>query len=88
MVHDVAAELRGKGYRVYVEGQNTLRVRGKGGAVLGGKPDLVAIKGDTAKIIECKTGRPRTSDSLQVRPYMYLLGEWSTHPARGIASAS
>lgn len=83
MVHDVAAELRARGYPVYLEAQNTIRVRGHGGAVLVGKPDIVAVKGDTAIIVDCKTGNPRTSDSLQVRLYMYLLGKFSTHPARG-----
>lgn len=82
MVHDVAAELRNEGFTVYLEDQNTIRVRGQGGAVLVGKPDIVAVKGDTAIVVECKTGQPRTSDSLQVRLYMYLLSEWSTHPAR------
>jgi len=82
MVHDCAAEFRAEGYEVYLEGQNTLRVRGQGGAVLGGKPDLVAVMDETAVVVECKTGNPRTSDSLQVRLYMYLLSEWSTHPAR------
>jgi hypothetical protein len=83
MVHDVAAEYREAKYKVFLEGQNTLRVRGHGGAVLVGKPDIVAVKYDTAVIVDCKTGQPRTSDSLQVRLYMHLLGEWSTHPARG-----
>jgi predicted RecB family nuclease len=83
MVHDVAAEFRAAKYEVFLEGQNTLRVRGHGGAVLVGKPDIVAVKGDTAVIVDCKTGRPKVSDSLQVRLYMYLLSEWSTHPARG-----
>jgi RecB family exonuclease len=82
MVHDVAAEFRAAGYEVFLEDQNTIRVRGQGGAILGGKPDIVAVKGDTAIIIDCKTGQPRTNDSLQVRLYMYLLSEWSMHPAR------
>lgn len=83
MVHDCAAEFRARGFTVHLESQNTLRVRGQGGAILGGKPDIVAVKGDTAIVVDCKTGSPKTSDSLQVRLYMYLLGEWSTHPARG-----
>ncbi len=83
MVHDVATEFRAKGFTVYLESQNTLRVLGQGGAVLVGKPDIVAVKGDTAIVVDCKTGQPRTSDSLQIRLYMHLLGEWSTHPARG-----
>ncbi len=44
--------------------------------------DIVAVKGDTAIVVECKIGQPRTGDSLQVRLYMYLLSEWSTHPAK------
>lgn len=83
MVHDVVSEYRAAGYDVYVEGQNELRVLGRRGAVLVGKPDIVAIKGGTAIVVDCKTGNPRTSDSLQVRLYMHLLAEWSTHPARG-----
>jgi CRISPR/Cas system-associated exonuclease Cas4 (RecB family) len=82
MVHDVAAEYQAAGFWVYLEGQNSIRVKGSGGAVLAGKPDLIAVKGDTAIVVDCKTGQPRTSDSLQVRLYMYLLSEWSTHPAR------
>lgn len=82
MLHEVAAEYRAGGYTVYLESQNTMRVRGSGGAILGAKPDLIAVKGDTAIVVDCKTGKPRTSDSLQVRLYMYLLGQWSTHPAR------
>ncbi len=74
MVHDTAAEFRAKDFTVYLEEQNALRVRGQGGAVLVGKPDIVAVKGDTAVVVECKSGQPRTSDSLQVRLYMYLLG--------------
>lgn len=83
MVHDVAGEFRARGYKVYLEDQNTIRVRGSGGAVLVGKPDIVAVKGDTAIVTDCKTGEPRTRDTLQVRLYMYLLGAWSTHPAKG-----
>ena len=47
-----------------------------------GRPDVVAVKGNTAVIVDCKTGALKTSDSLQVRLYVYLLSEWSTHPAR------
>ena len=83
MVHDAACDLKDGGYQVFLEEQNLVRVRGKGGAVLAGKPDIVAIKGDTALVVECKTGEPRTRDTLQTRLYLHLLGEWSTHPARG-----
>ena len=82
MLHDTATEFRERGHRVFLEGQNILRVQGQNGAILGAKPDLVAVKDDTAVIVDCKTGKPRASDSLQVRIYMYLLGRWSSHPAR------
>ncbi len=82
MVHDCASDFRAEGYEVYLEGQNSIRVRGSGGAVLVGKPDIVAVQDDTAVIVECKTGQPKTGDSIQVRLYMYLLSEWSTHPAK------
>ena len=81
MLHRTAAEFRLRGYQVYLETQNSLRIRGTGGAVLGAKPDLIAVKGDTAIVADCKTGQPRASDSLQVRVYMYLLSKWSAHPA-------
>lgn len=82
MVHDTAAELRASCFKVYLEDQNTMRVRGQGGAVLGCKPDIVAVRDETALVVDCKTGNPRASDTLQVRLYMHLLGEWSTHPAK------
>ena len=58
MLHDTAAEYRARGYEVYLEAQNTIRVRGRGGAILGAKPDLVAVKEDTAIVVDCKTGNP------------------------------
>lgn len=82
MLHATAAEFRVRGYKVYLEAQNTIRIRGRNGAILGAKPDLIAVKGDTAIIVDCKTGKPRTRDSLQVRLYMFLLSRWSTYPAR------
>lgn len=82
MVHDAASEFRSAGCAVYIEAQSSLRIRGQHGAVLAGKPDIVAVKGDTAVVVDCKTGIPKASDSLQTRLYMYLLKEWSLHPAR------
>ena len=44
------------GYTVYVENQNSFRLRGRQ-ATLGGKPDLIAVKNADAVIIDAKTGR-------------------------------
>ena len=61
-----------KGYSALTEGQNHFTLRGDS-AVLAGKPDLVARKGDGVKIIDAKTGRPSPADApagddLHVRP--------------------
>ena len=61
-----------KGYSVLTEGQNHFNLRGNS-AVLAGKPDLVARKGDEATVIDAKTGRPSPPDAVQVMIYMYAL---------------
>ena len=40
---------------------------------LGGKPDLIAKKGNSCRIIDIKTGQPRASDHVQVMLYMYAV---------------
>lgn len=61
------------GYQVFVEDENAFRRRGKTGIVVSGKPDLLAIKEGHGVIEDCKTGRPRYSDQLQVLVYLLLL---------------
>jgi hypothetical protein len=61
------------GTEVRVEEQNRFRYRHPSGAVLAGKPDILAIVGGEAVVLDCKTGRPRLSDRLQVQIYMALL---------------
>ena len=83
MVRDHAERLRGEGYEIYLEGQNAFRMRGSDGTTLAGKPDIVAVRGGAAKVVDCKTGNPKTSDQLQVLVYMLTLPH--THPAcRGL----
>ena len=68
-----ARESREKlGYTVYTENQNSFRLRGKF-ATLAGKPDLIAVKGNDAVIIDAKTGRPSPHHSIQVLTYMYAV---------------
>ena len=73
LLHARADELRAQGYSVYLEGQNDFRLKGRGGAPLAGKAAIVAIKGDDACVIDCKTGAGRHSDKLQVLLYMLSL---------------
>ena len=60
------------GYTVYTENQNSFRLKGKV-ATLAGKPDLIAVKGQDAVIIDAKTGRPSPHHSVQVLTYMYAV---------------
>ena len=61
-----AAEMR-------VEGRNSFKYRHASGAILAGKPDLLALGDGDALVLDCKTGRPKTSDRVQVQIYMAAL---------------
>lgn len=67
-----AAELRADGWLVKVEDEGSFRVKGELGD-LSGKPDIVAMKGDVALVIEAKSGKRRRSDHFQVLLYMLFL---------------
>ena len=56
-----------------VEGPNSFKYRYVSGAVIAGRPDIIALDGGTALVCDCKTGRPRTADRIQVTIYLYLL---------------
>jgi len=66
-------QLLDDGYEVHIEDENAFKRIGKTGIVVSGKPDIFAIKEDVGVIEDCKTGRPRTSDQIQVLVYMLLL---------------
>ena len=69
-------ELRGnwesQGYSVLREDQNHFAPRGSS-AVLAGKPDLVARKGEEVSVIDAKTGQTSPAHVVQVMLYMYSL---------------
>ena len=60
------------GHAVFVEGQNTFRLRGKT-ATLAGRPDLVVLDDRDATIIDVKTGQERPWQRVQVMVYQYAL---------------
>jgi PD-(D/E)XK nuclease superfamily len=66
-------ELARGGATVQVESQNSFQYRRPGGVTLAGKPDIVALDDTTATVVDCKTGRPKISDQIQVQIYMYVL---------------
>ena len=73
LVNARRAQLLDEGYTVHIEDENAFKRIGQTGIVVSGKPDILAIKDDVGVIEDCKTGRPRTSDQLQVLVYMLLL---------------
>ena len=82
MVRARAAALKAEGYTVFVEDQNKVTLKGRA-ATLGGVPDLVAVRGAEALVVDCKSGKQRDSDSFQVLTYMRVLP--ITHAAcRGV----
>ena len=60
------------GYTVHTENQNAFRLRGRS-ATMAGKPDLIALKGSDAVIIDAKTGKPGPAHTIQVMTYMYAV---------------
>ena len=60
------------GYTVFTENQNSFRLRGRA-ATLAGKPDLIALKGSDAVIIDAKTGKPGPAHTIQIMTYMYAV---------------
>lgn len=67
-----AEAYRESGWVVRVEDEGEFKLNGKG-ADLAGKPDLVAIKGGVAEVVDAKSGRRRASDHWQVLIYMFAL---------------
>ena len=72
LLNQQKAERAGGASRVFVEGQNAFRVKGKA-ATLAGKPDLVVLDGRDATIIDVKTGREQAWHRVQVMIYQYAL---------------
>jgi CRISPR/Cas system-associated exonuclease Cas4 (RecB family) len=65
-------QLEADGWTVTVENQNEFKLEGAT-AIVAGKMDLVAVKGDRVLVVDGKTGRERESDIWQVLIYLYAL---------------
>lgn len=68
-------ELKAEGYKVYVEDENSFKIVGQDNktATVAGKADIVAIKGEQVIVEDCKTGKKKDADLIQVLAYMMLL---------------
>lgn len=78
----VQNDLDDQGFEVLTEKQNSFNIRGSSGAMLGGKPDLVAISEGQWTVYDVKTGQPKASDQAQVMIYMYALPHWNRFRGR------
>lgn len=67
-----ARQLRNDGYDVYIEDENRFAVQGCSGAIVAGKPDILALRDGVAYLEDCKTGKKRGSDHVQVAIYKLL----------------
>lgn len=65
-------ELQRDGWTVSTEEQNEFKLKGAT-AIVAGKPDLVAVKGDRVLVVDGKTGRERESDIWQVLIYLFAV---------------
>ena len=82
MLSKKRVQLEEEGWTVTVEEQNKFMLEGNSGGKLAGKADIVAVKNGVGKVIDCKTGTPRTSDVAQVQIYMFALSRQDKY--RGI----
>jgi len=72
LLRQTRREYESKGYRVFTQNQNMIRLQGRT-SMLSGTPDLVAVGDETSIVIDLKTGQPLTSHVIQVLIYMYAL---------------
>ena len=72
LLNKMSVDWGANGYSVFVEGQNSMALRGRS-TTLAGKPDLIARKGDTVIIVDAKTGRPNLAHGVQVMTNMFTL---------------
>jgi predicted RecB family nuclease len=82
-LRELNRELRNRGEEVSVENENSIKYVPMTGVTVAGKPDLISTAGSVATIYDVKTGQPKTSDTIQVMIYMYLV-PWTVPKYRGI----
>ncbi len=72
-LNEVSAALEAEGRTVLTERQNHFNLRGSSGAMLAGRPDLVALENEHGVVHDVKTGQPSVADHAQLMIYMYAL---------------
>jgi hypothetical protein len=78
-----AEKQREQGFEVRVEDENGFRVEGQSGTTIAGKPDLAIFAEDSVTYEDCKTGKRRDSDHIQVLLYAMLTRKYLKSPISG-----
>lgn len=68
----IVAQLKTDGWAVTLEHQNAFKLTGKS-AILAGKPDIIARKGERVRVLDAKTGQPALKDWIQVAIYLIVI---------------
>ena len=72
LLNEKKSQWEARRQKVYVEGQNSFRLRGQS-ATLAGRPDLIVVRSNDALIIDVKAGREQPAHFVQIMIYMYAL---------------
>lgn len=72
LLSKVRDKYRADGYTVFVESQNEFKLTGAAGT-LAGKPDLIALRGRSAVVIDVKAAKPKMAHTVQVMLYMWAV---------------
>ena len=72
LLNEQKTQWEARGQDVYVEGQNSFRLRGQS-ATLAGRPDLIVVRNHDALIIDIKAGQKQPSHYVQIMIYIYAL---------------
>jgi hypothetical protein len=78
LVRKTRKKLESDGYKVLIEDQNSIKAKFVDDeavlqATISAKPDIVAFREDENLTIDCKTGKTKNSDQIQVLLYMKYL---------------
>ena len=72
LLNEKKSQWEARSQDVYVEGQNSFRLRGQS-ATLAGRPDLIVVRSNDALIIDVKAGQEQPAHFVQIMIYMYAL---------------
>lgn len=72
LLNKIRDTIESEGKTVFTEYQNSFALRGRT-AILGGRPDLLAVNEGRGIIVDAKVGRPSPADHVQVLLYMYAV---------------